>query len=143
LVVNQLLSTETLDEKLDQITTFLEEVGERIRSGNCELEELSVAKTLTRDPQLYPDKNAQPHVAVALRLNAAGGRQLKSGDTVKYVVCLVKFQTDRIFLKTFLCSNELLFDLADYGRKKKEGRILFPVDKTKTAKQSIILWTER
>ncbi|CAG0916476.1 unnamed protein product [Notodromas monacha] len=87
-VVNTLLSVDPLDEKLDKIATYLETVGNRVRDGKCELEELTIAKTLTRDPALYPDKNSQPHVAVAMRLNAEGGKKLKAGDTIKYVICL-------------------------------------------------------
>ena len=42
---------------------------------------------LTKNPEDYPDKKSLPHVQVALRLNSKGGRKLRSGDIVYYVVC--------------------------------------------------------
>ena len=44
---------------------------------------------LTKNPEDYPDKKSLPHVQVALRLNSKGGKRLKGGDTVAYVVCEV------------------------------------------------------
>ena len=44
---------------------------------------------LTKNPEDYPDKKSLPHVQVALRLNSKGGKRMKGGDTVSYVVCEV------------------------------------------------------
>lgn len=44
---------------------------------------------LTKPPEAYADKKSQPHVQVALRNNAKGGKKLSSGDTVYYVICNV------------------------------------------------------
>ena len=52
---------------------------------------------LTKNPEDYPDKKSLPHVQVALRLNSKGGKRLKGGDTVAYVVCEVSVH---IFCKT-------------------------------------------
>lgn len=44
---------------------------------------------LTKNPEDYPDKKSLPHVQVALRFNSKGGKKMKGGDTVAYVVCEV------------------------------------------------------
>lgn len=49
-------------------------------------------QALTKDPQDYPDKKSLPHVHVALWMNSQGGRKVKAGDTVSYVICQVKLK---------------------------------------------------
>ncbi len=49
-------------------------------------------QSLTKDPQDYPDKKSLPHVHVALWINSQGGKKIKSGDTVSYVICQVRDQ---------------------------------------------------
>ena len=44
---------------------------------------------LTKNPEDYPDKKSLPHVQVAMRFNSKGGKKMKGGDTVAYVVCEV------------------------------------------------------
>lgn len=51
---------------------------------------LFFSQALTKDPQDYPDKKSLPHVHVALWINSQGGRKVKAGDTVSYVICQVK-----------------------------------------------------
>ncbi|MPC84954.1 DNA polymerase alpha catalytic subunit [Portunus trituberculatus] len=51
------------------------------------LEKLAITKTLTKRPEDYPDVKSLPHVQVALRVNAHGGKSLRQGDTVSYVIC--------------------------------------------------------
>lgn len=46
-------------------------------------------QALTKDPQDYPDKKSLPHVHVALWINSQGGRRVKAGDTVSYIICKV------------------------------------------------------
>ncbi len=46
-------------------------------------------QNLTKNPEDYPDKKSLPHVQVAMRFNSKGGKKLRSGDTVFYVVCEV------------------------------------------------------
>ncbi len=48
---------------------------------------LVLLQQLTKNPEDYPDKKSLPHVQVAMRLNSRGGRRLRSGDIVYYVVC--------------------------------------------------------
>lgn len=47
-------------------------------------------QALTKDPQDYPDKKSLPHVHVALWINSQGGRRVKAGDTVSYIICKVR-----------------------------------------------------
>lgn len=49
-------------------------------------------QALTKDPQDYPDKKSLPHVHVALWINSQGGRKVKAGDTVSYIICQVDIQ---------------------------------------------------
>ncbi len=49
-------------------------------------------QSLTKDPQDYPDKKSLPHVHVALWINSQGGKKVKAGDTVSYVICQVSDQ---------------------------------------------------
>lgn len=49
-------------------------------------------QSLTKDPQDYPDKKSLPHVHVALWINSQGGKKIKAGDTVSYVICQVSDQ---------------------------------------------------
>ena len=56
----------------------------------CSLSRLcSFLQALTEDPQDYPDKKSLPHVHVALWINSQGGRRVKAGDTVSYIICKV------------------------------------------------------
>uniref|UniRef100_A0A4W6CIK6 DNA polymerase n=1 Tax=Lates calcarifer TaxID=8187 RepID=A0A4W6CIK6_LATCA len=48
---------------------------------------LLVFQALTKDPQDYPDKKSLPHVHVALWINSQGGRRVKAGDTISYIIC--------------------------------------------------------
>ena len=50
---------------------------------------LWLPQALTKDPQDYPDKKSLPHVHVALWINSQGGRRVKAGDTVSYIICKV------------------------------------------------------
>ena len=46
---------------------------------------------LTKNPEDYPDKKNQSHVQVALRLNSKGGKKIRAGDAVSYIICIVSF----------------------------------------------------
>lgn len=49
-----------------------------------------ISQALTKDPQDYPDRKSLPHVHVAMWINSQGGRRVKAGDTVSYIICQVK-----------------------------------------------------
>ena len=65
----------------------LEGLRAKLVEGKVALKDLAITKSLTKDPSDYPDKKSLPHVQVAIRLNSAGGKKIRAGDTVPYVIC--------------------------------------------------------
>ena len=51
---------------------------------------LLLFQQLTKNPEDYPDKKSLPHVQVAMRLNSKGGKKIRAGDAVPYVICEVR-----------------------------------------------------
>uniref|UniRef100_A0A8C4X2G6 DNA polymerase n=1 Tax=Eptatretus burgeri TaxID=7764 RepID=A0A8C4X2G6_EPTBU len=86
-VINQILSNQPRDAILESIQTHLTEIGQQVVSGGTPLRQYEINKGLTKDPQDYPDKKSLPHVHVALWLNSQGGRPVKAGDTISYIIC--------------------------------------------------------
>ncbi|XP_060718299.1 DNA polymerase alpha catalytic subunit isoform X2 [Tachysurus vachellii] len=86
-VIGQILSDQNRDTILENIQQHLIEVGEKVANGSVPLSMFEIHKALTKDPQDYPDKKSLPHVHVALWINSQGGRKVKAGDTVSYVIC--------------------------------------------------------
>ncbi|XP_024910225.1 DNA polymerase alpha catalytic subunit isoform X2 [Cynoglossus semilaevis] len=86
-VIGQILSDQNRDVIVENIQKHLTEVGEKVANGSIPLNLYEINKGLTKDPQDYPDKKSLPHVHVALWINSQGGRRVKAGDTVSYVIC--------------------------------------------------------
>ncbi|XP_029004027.1 DNA polymerase alpha catalytic subunit [Betta splendens] len=86
-VISQILSDQSRDVIVENIQKHLVEVGEKVASGNIPLNQYEIHKALTKDPQDYPDKKTLPHVHVALWINSQGGRRIKAGDTIAYIIC--------------------------------------------------------
>ncbi|ESP04902.1 hypothetical protein LOTGIDRAFT_109334, partial [Lottia gigantea] len=86
-VVSQILSGESREEIVENIHTKLIEVGEQVRNDGISTELFHITKSLTKNPEDYPDKKSLPHVQVALRLNSKGGKKLRGGDTIPYIIC--------------------------------------------------------
>ncbi|XP_053715701.1 DNA polymerase alpha catalytic subunit isoform X2 [Synchiropus splendidus] len=86
-VIGQILSDQSRDIIVENIQKHLLEVGEKVASGAVPLNQYEIHKALTKDPQDYPDKKSLPHVHVALWINSQGGRRVKAGDTVSYIIC--------------------------------------------------------
>uniref|UniRef100_A0A3B4X0P2 DNA polymerase n=1 Tax=Seriola lalandi dorsalis TaxID=1841481 RepID=A0A3B4X0P2_SERLL len=88
-VIGQILSDQSRDVIVENIQKHLVEVGEKVASGAIPLNQYEIHKfqALTKDPQDYPDKKSLPHVHVALWINSQGGRRVKAGDTVSYIIC--------------------------------------------------------
>lgn len=89
--MDQLLSDQPQDEKINKIYEIIQKVGTTLREGKATLASLVITKQLSKNPNEYPDKKT-PHVVIALRLNAQGGRMWKAGDTVPYIICDVSFK---------------------------------------------------
>lgn len=86
-ILNQLLSEQSFDERLENVQAYLGKLKEDLTNNKMPLSVLTITKQLTKNPNEYPDKNSQPHVQVALRLNNKNGRRYKKGDIVPYLIC--------------------------------------------------------
>nr|KAF6492807.1 DNA polymerase alpha 1, catalytic subunit [Molossus molossus] len=86
-VIGQILSDQSRDTIVENIQKRLIEIGEDVLNGSVPVSQFEINKALTKDPQDYPDKKSLPHVHVALWINSQGGRKVKAGDTVSYVIC--------------------------------------------------------
>ncbi|XP_075981647.1 DNA polymerase alpha catalytic subunit [Anticarsia gemmatalis] len=86
-ILSQILSEQSPDERLESIQTHLNKLKDDLMSGKMPLSMLTITKQLTKNPNEYADKNAQPHVQVALRLNSKNSRRFKKGDVVPYIIC--------------------------------------------------------
>ncbi|XP_040279637.1 DNA polymerase alpha catalytic subunit isoform X2 [Bufo bufo] len=86
-VISQILSDQPRDTIVENIQKKLMEIGENVINGSIPIGQYEINKALTKDPQDYPDKKSLPHVHVALWINSQGGRKMKAGDTISYVIC--------------------------------------------------------
>lgn len=86
-ILSQILSEQSADDRLESIQAHLHRLKEDLTSNKMPLSMLTITKQLTKNPNEYADKNAQPHVQVALRLNSKNSRRFKKGDIVPYIIC--------------------------------------------------------
>ncbi|XP_014213476.1 DNA polymerase alpha catalytic subunit [Copidosoma floridanum] len=86
-ILDQLLSDQSSEDRLQKIFEILQIVGNNLRDGNLPLSLLVITKQLSKNPNEYPNDKKLSHVLVALRLNESGGRKWKAGDTVPYIIC--------------------------------------------------------
>eukprot|EP01064_Diplonema_japonicum_P024473 TRINITY_DN3503_c1_g1_i1.p1 TRINITY_DN3503_c1_g1~~TRINITY_DN3503_c1_g1_i1.p1 ORF type:complete len:1420 (+),score=393.38 TRINITY_DN3503_c1_g1_i1:80-4261(+) len=97
------------------IIEYLTEVGEVVRSNDAELEKFLITKSLTKDPALYANSTAQPHVIVALRMQE-NKIPVKVGDFIQYIICTEvndsgeKKLSSRAFTKDEVVSKKLTID---------------------------------
>ncbi|XP_069103569.1 DNA polymerase alpha catalytic subunit-like isoform X1 [Argopecten irradians] len=86
-VVDQILSGESKETVVENIHNKLMEVGEKVKDNKIPVELFYITKALTKNPEDYPDKKSLPHVQVAMRFNSKGGKRMRAGDTVPYIIC--------------------------------------------------------
>ncbi|KAJ9107960.1 hypothetical protein QFC20_003645 [Naganishia adeliensis] len=86
-VLEHILSGRPTEEVVNEIHEYLTTMGNDLREGRVELDDLIVHKRLGKNPEDYPDKGTQPHVQVALRMKQKG-TTVKAGDVVPYLFCL-------------------------------------------------------
>ncbi|XP_076212107.1 DNA polymerase alpha catalytic subunit isoform X2 [Aptenodytes patagonicus] len=86
-IIGQILSDQPRDIIVENIQRRLIEIGENVINGQIPVNQFEINKALTKDPQDYPDKKSLPHVHVAMWINSQGGRKVKAGDTVSYIIC--------------------------------------------------------
>ncbi|RZC38424.1 DNA polymerase alpha catalytic subunit, partial [Asbolus verrucosus] len=86
-ILNQILSEQSSDDRINNILAHLRKLREDLEAGKVPLSLLVITKQLTKNPNLYSDENSLPHVQVALRYNKTCGGHLRAGDTVPYLIC--------------------------------------------------------
>ncbi|KAL9890772.1 DNA polymerase alpha catalytic subunit [Glossina fuscipes fuscipes] len=86
-VLDEVLSDKSLDDKLEVIHFHLEKVRDQIVNGEVPLPMFLITKQLSKAPGDFNSASAQPHVQVALRMNSTRNRRYKKGDMVDYVIC--------------------------------------------------------
>ncbi|XP_078265270.1 DNA polymerase alpha catalytic subunit [Rhinoraja longicauda] len=86
-VISQILSDQPRDTIVENIQKRLTEIQESVVSGSVPQKCFEINKALTKDPRDYPDKQSLPHVHVAMWINSQGGRKIKAGDTISYIIC--------------------------------------------------------
>lgn len=84
-VLLKVLNREGKEEAVQWVHGYLTEQGQMMDEKQVPLEKYVITKGLTKDPRDYPDAKNQPHVQVALRLQARG-RAIRPGQEVEYVV---------------------------------------------------------
>ncbi|KAJ3366619.1 DNA-directed DNA polymerase alpha catalytic subunit pol1 [Kappamyces sp. JEL0680] len=85
-VLAQIFSAESREDAVERIHLYLEKVGQEVRKELIPPAKFVIHKGLTKKPEDYADKDAQPHVQVALRMKGQG-LVAKVGDTIPYVIC--------------------------------------------------------
>lgn len=86
-VLDEILSDQQLDEKLDAVHSHLEKVKTEISDGTVPLPMFVITKQLSKAPAEFNNASTQSHVQVALRMNTTRNRRYKKGDMVDYVIC--------------------------------------------------------
>ncbi|XP_012231699.2 DNA polymerase alpha catalytic subunit isoform X2 [Linepithema humile] len=86
-VLDILLCDQSSETRLEQVVQILQNIAKSVKEGTAPLSSFVITKQLSKNPDAYPDKKQLSHVMVALRLNKAGGRMWKAGDTLPYVIC--------------------------------------------------------
>ncbi|ORX75533.1 hypothetical protein BCR32DRAFT_210201 [Anaeromyces robustus] len=85
-VLDQLFSDDDREKSIENIHNYLRKLAEDIRNNVYQADKFIINKSLSKNPEDYPDAKIQPHVQVALRLKARG-IGCHAGDTVQYVIC--------------------------------------------------------
>ncbi|ODN75148.1 hypothetical protein L202_06353 [Cryptococcus amylolentus CBS 6039] len=86
-VLKEILSGESTEVVVQNVHDYLIQVGEAVRNNEVPLEDFIIFKRLGKNPEEYPEKNALPHVQVALRMKAKG-TSAKAHDVIPYIMCL-------------------------------------------------------
>jgi DNA polymerase alpha subunit A len=87
IVLRFIFADTTREETVDNIHEYLARVGKEVREKIIPIEKYVINKGLTKNPSEYADKDSQPHVQVALRMQR-NGLTAKVGDTIPYVICV-------------------------------------------------------
>lgn len=85
-ILMRVLGGEGKEEAVNWTHNFLQEQAKEMDEQRVPLQRYVITKGLTKDPKDYPDAKNQPHVQVALRLQARG-KAVRPGQEIEYVVC--------------------------------------------------------
>jgi DNA polymerase alpha subunit A len=85
-ILDQLFSDNDREDSIEKIYNYLQRLSEDIKSNQYSAENFIINKSLSKNPEDYPDGKTQPHVQVALRLKARG-IGCHPGDTIQYIIC--------------------------------------------------------
>uniref|UniRef100_A0A7M5XKP6 DNA polymerase n=1 Tax=Clytia hemisphaerica TaxID=252671 RepID=A0A7M5XKP6_9CNID len=85
-VLGEILSAKSRDVIVENIHDYLRNLKDQIDNDQVDQSKYEIHKSLTKNPEEYPDKKSLPHVTVALRLKTQG-RRVAVGDTISYVIC--------------------------------------------------------
>ncbi|CAB3401796.1 unnamed protein product [Caenorhabditis bovis] len=137
-VVDRILDPElSRDELVSSIDDLLRQMRSELDAGNVAKEKFQISKQLTKNPKDYADLKAQPHAAVAKRLNESGRFNLRHGDIVEYIICedgTGNPATQRAYHRTEMDeNNELKIDLIYYLAQQVHPvvcRLCAPIEET-------------
>jgi len=118
IVLDKILS-ETNKEIVDDIHTYLQQIGAKIRNGEIHISKFVINKSLTKAPTEYADAKSQPHVQVALRMKAKG-ESTRIGDTIPYVIAQGEnpIVAQRAFHPDDFSKGELKIDIDWYMKQQ-------------------------
>uniref|UniRef100_A0A914WTA6 DNA polymerase n=1 Tax=Plectus sambesii TaxID=2011161 RepID=A0A914WTA6_9BILA len=140
-VLDHILAGESREELIERIHESLRNLRKRMDNGEIPTEKFLISKQLTKNPSEYADTKAQPHAAVALRLNNTGEYRFKQGDTVAYLICndgTTNAATQRAFHESELRRNsELKIDFHYYLTQQVHpvvSRLCEPIEETDAAR---------
>jgi DNA polymerase alpha subunit A len=86
-ILKQLLSELSREDAVNTIFEYLRHLVATIKSGDVEIDDFVIHKSLTKDPTKYDDAKSQPHVQVALKMQSKH-IPVHIGDIIPFVVCL-------------------------------------------------------
>ncbi|KAH1004660.1 hypothetical protein HUJ05_005446 [Dendroctonus ponderosae] len=86
-ILEHIFSDQSEDDRLSHIRSYLRKLQEDLTEGRVPLQLLVITKQLVKDPTMYANKAALPHVQVALRYNRERGGHFREGDTIPYIIC--------------------------------------------------------
>jgi DNA polymerase alpha subunit A len=88
-VLNEIMTDQTIDDKIYKIVKILADTAEELREGRVLVKDLLITKQLAKNPEEYKARQGLYHVEVALKMNNSGkfSKKFKNGDTVPYLFC--------------------------------------------------------
>ena len=84
-ILDRILSDEDKDNVVSSIFSHLEDLANKMRSGELPLEKYVITKGLSKHPNDYPDGKSQPHVHVA-KMMIKNNQRLTVGDHIPYII---------------------------------------------------------